>query len=265
MGWETALDRLLMQQIHLAEKDETKRSAVERQLRDYGEVAGGRPGQSFLFGYASGLLGLDLESLGGDERSRRWHLFGRVRAFDRRGDRERIAQTLEDPQLLLDLLGDPMVAGNALPLVVRSLFWSGDLKLAVRAIQYLAAEPDSGELETIVDAAVTDLLGRLETRIDTDDQESTASILGKILSMSGFERLPDDVQARYHRALAERLLEASEWQMAIETAEKAYAIKLKEPFDAMREWFYMPAPGQPKVPPPKEQVIVAMMEEVVEE
>jgi tetratricopeptide (TPR) repeat protein len=229
MGWETALDRLLMQQIHLAEKDQSKTDAVRRQLLDYGEIAGGRPGQSFLFGYAGALLGIELPSSSEEVRSRRWRLFGTVRAYDRKGDREKIAATLEDPQLLLDLLGDPMVAGNALPLVVRSLFWSGDIKLAVRAIQYLAAEPDSSELETIVDAAVTDLLSRLETRIDTDDQESTASILGKILGMSGFERLPVDVQARYHRALAERLLEASEWEMAITTAEKAQQLATGHP------------------------------------
>ncbi|MFT4512286.1 MAG: hypothetical protein ACI91B_000975, partial [Planctomycetota bacterium] len=189
MGWETALDRLLMQQIHIAEKDKTKTEQVQRQLLDYGEVAAGRPGMSFLLGYASALLNIELPVVCTEERSRRWRLFGKVRAYDRRGDRERIAATLEDPQMLLDLLGDPMVAGNALPMVVRSLFWSGDIKLAVRAIQYLAAEPDSSELETIVDAAVTDLLTRLETRVDADDQESTASILGKILGMSGFDRL----------------------------------------------------------------------------
>lgn len=221
MGWETALDRLLMQQVHSAEKDNTKTKQVRLQLLDYGEIAAGRPGQAFLFGYASALLEMELPVACEQERSRRWRLFGQVRAYDRKGDRERIASTLEDPQMLLDLLGDPMVAGNVLPLVVRSLFWSGDLKLAVRAIQYLAAEPGSTELETIVDAAVTDLLSQLETRVDSDDQESTASILGKILGMAGFDRLPMDVQARYNRALAERLLEASEWQLAIETADKA--------------------------------------------
>ncbi len=221
MGWETALDRLLMQQIHLAEKDQSKAEAVHQQLQQYGLLAAGSPGQSFLFGYAGALLGVELPADTEDPRSRRWRLFGEVRAYDRKGEREKIAATLEDPQLLLDLLGDPLVAGNALPLVVRSLFWSGDIKLAVRAIQYLAAEPDSSGLDNIVDAAVTDLLGRLESRVDADDQESTASILGKILGMPGFDRLPRDVQARYHRALAERLLEASEWEMAIEAAEKA--------------------------------------------
>ena len=39
MGWETALDRLLLQQIHHAEKDAAKASAVQRQLLDYGEYS----------------------------------------------------------------------------------------------------------------------------------------------------------------------------------------------------------------------------------
>lgn len=220
MGFETALDRLLLQQVHLAEKGETK-ADVRQQLVDYWQCAGARPGACFLLGYARTLLGIELPAIGPEPQARRWHLFGVVRAHDRKGEREKIASVLEDPQCLLDLLGDPQVAGNVLPLVVRSLFWSGDLKLAVRAIQYLAAEPGSGELDVIVDAAVTDLLGRLETRLDTDDQESTASILAKVLGMAGFERLPPDVQSRYHRALAERLLAASEWTLAIAEAEKA--------------------------------------------
>ena len=228
MGFETALDRLLLQQVHLAEKGETK-ADVRQQLVDYWQCASARPGACFLLGYARTLLGIELPAIGVEPQARRWHLFGVVRAHDRKGEREKIASVLEDPQCLLDLLGDPQVAGNVLPLVVRSLFWSGDLKLAVRAIQYLAAEPGSGELDVIVDAAVTDLLGRLETRLDTDDQESTASILAKVLGMAGFERLPPDVQSRYHRALAERLLAASEWPLAIAEAEKAERLAAGHP------------------------------------
>ena len=220
MGWETALDRLLLQQVHSAHKGEAKVD-TQRALLDYWECAGPRPGPCFLLGYARTLLGLELPAVPVEPSSRRWHLFGVVRAYDRRGEREQIAAVVQDPQQLLELLTDPAIAANVLPIVVRSLFWSGDLKLAVRAIQYLAAEPGAGELDIIVDAAVTDLLARLETRVDSDDQESTASILGKILGMAGFERLPVDVRSRYHRALAERLLAASEWQMAIAAAERA--------------------------------------------
>ena len=48
MGWETALDRLLMQQVHLAEKDTTKTEQVHKQLLDYGEIGGGSPTPSLL-------------------------------------------------------------------------------------------------------------------------------------------------------------------------------------------------------------------------
>lgn len=229
MGWETALDRLLLQQIHLAEKGEQRTEIVRQQVAEYRALPAHGPGASFLCGYARTLLGVDLPGSPADGAGRRWELFGVLRAHDRKGDRERIAQVLQDPQVLLDLLSDSAVAGNVLPLVVRSLFWSGDLKLAVRAIQYLAAEPAAAELESIVDAAVTDLLGRLETRVDSDDQESTASILGKILDMAGFERLPTDVRAGYHRALAERLLAASEWQMAVASAERAAHLAANHP------------------------------------
>jgi hypothetical protein len=221
MAWETALDRLLLQQVHSAEKGEQKPETVRQQVLDYWQVAAAQKGAPFLIGYAEALLGVEFPAPATDPNQRRWSLFGRLRAFDRRGERDRIAETLQDPQTLLDLLTDATVAGHVLPLVVRSLFWSGDLKLAVRAIQYLAAEPGAGDLEPIVDAALTDLLGRLETRVDTDDQESTAAILGKILAMAGFDRLPADVQAGYHRALAERLLAASEWQLALEAAQRA--------------------------------------------
>ena len=221
MGHDSALDRLLLQQVHLAEKGETKPETVRQQLTDYAQCAAGRAGVAFLLGYSRTLLGIDVPAPAADPASRRWALFGTVRAHDRKGQRDQIATLIGDPNLLLDLLTDPAVAGQALPLVVRSLFWSGDLKLAVRAIQYLAAESGTGELDTIVDAAVTDLLGRLESRVDTDDQESTAAILSKILGMAGFDRLPADVQSRYHRALAERLLAASFWKLAIEAAEHA--------------------------------------------
>ena len=229
MGWESALDRLLLQQVHLAEKDPERVPALTALLQDYGDVAAGRRGQSFLNGYAEVLLGTPAPAGALDLKARRWRLFGAIRAYDRLGDREKIAAVVSDPQLLLELLGDPLVAASALPLVVRSLFWSGDLELAVRAIQYLAAAPGGGALESIVDAAVTDLLARLEARTDSDDQESTAAILGKILGMAGFDRLPTDVQANYHRALAERLLAASEWELAVDAAETAGRLAADHP------------------------------------
>jgi tetratricopeptide (TPR) repeat protein len=229
MAWESALDRLLMQQVHLAEKGDQKAETVRHQVADLWQLAGTRPGSAFLLGYARTLLGVDLPELGPEAPLHRWFLFGRLRAHDRRGERNWIADALKDPRVLLDLLADPSVAGQVLPLVVRTLFWCDDLKLAVRAIQYLASESGGGDLDLVVDAAVTDLLSRLENRVDSDDQESTASILANVLGMAGFERLPPDVRARYHKALAERLLAASEWDAAIASAERAERLAAGHP------------------------------------
>lgn len=224
MAWETALDRLVLQQIHLAEQGEVRPEQVRQQIADLWQLGGPRPASAFHLGYAKVLLGLDLPEPKQDNSLRRWHLFGRLRAHDRRGERAWIAELLQDPQTMVDLLSDPTVAGQVLPLAVRTLFWCGDLKLALRAIEYLSAESASAELELIVDAAITDLLARLEGRVDAEDQESTASILGQVMRVAGFDRLPTDVRARYHKELAQRLLASSEWQAAGEQAAKAVAL-----------------------------------------
>ena len=43
----------------------------------------------------------------------------------------------------------------------------------------------------------------------TDEQ------LARAIGMTGFERLPADVRARYHKTLAERLLGSSDWAGAL--------------------------------------------------
>ncbi len=228
MGFETAIDRLVLQQIHLAEKGEAKAEAVRQQILDLWRLSGPRAAGAFQMGYSKVLLGIDWP-IAVDGSLRRWALFGKLRAHDRRGERSWIADLLQDPQSLVDLLAEPELAAQVLPLTVRTLFWCGDLKLAVRAIEYLAAESSAPELCIVVDAAVADLLSRLESREDSEDEESTASVLARVMRIPGFDRLPDDVRARYHKALATRFLTASEWALANEHAAKAAQLASDSP------------------------------------
>jgi tetratricopeptide (TPR) repeat protein len=229
MALDTALDRLLQQQIQLASKGEVKTEQVREQVLDLWQLGGPRPAGAYVLGYAKMLLSIDIPDPPADAALRRWHLFGRLRAHDRKGERTWVAELLQDPQTLVDLLSDPEVAAQVLPLAVRTLFWCGDLKQALRAVQYLAAERSSPDIDLVVDAAITDLLTRLESRVDADDQESTASILHKVLDVAGFDRLPADVRARYHKALAERLLAGSEWKAADQHAGAAVALAQAQP------------------------------------
>lgn len=216
MAWETALDRLLVQQVHLAEKGEQKPAEVRQQILDLHAIAPDREETAFAQGYARALLGVDMPEPNPTQGARRWYTYGRLRGHDRRGERNWVADMLHDPAAIMDLLQEPRIAAQCLPLVMRTLFWCGDVGLAVKAIEYLAHAGGDTETEVLTDAALTDLLTRLERRIEREGEESTTSILQRCIRMPHFERLPSDVRARYHKALGESLLVASDFDDALD-------------------------------------------------
>jgi tetratricopeptide (TPR) repeat protein len=216
MAWETALDRLVNRQIHLAERGEARPEDVRAAVLDLHGLAPERAETAFHLGYARALLGLDLpEPPASDRDARRFYAFGRLRGHERRGERNWVADLLTDPVTVMELLADPRIAGQCLPLAMRTLFWSGDLHLAVQAIDYLStAATDSAESATLVDAAMADLLTRLERRLDPDEAESTLSVLHKCVGLTCFASLPPVVQAGYRYELGRRLLAISEFDEA---------------------------------------------------
>ncbi len=220
MGFLNSLDRLVIQQIHLAEKGEAQPDSIRRLLADLAQLGGARPATAYAEGYAKALLGIECSGKDQDDL-RRWRLYGALVAHDRRGERSWIADLLTDSQVLADLLHDATLAALVLPLCVRTLFFCGDLRLALRAIGYLSAQQTTPESALVVDAALADLLPRLQARQEAQDDESTASLLRQAMDIAAFGRLPQEVQARYHKALAERLLGASEWQAAGQEAQTA--------------------------------------------
>lgn len=223
MAWETALDRFVIQQIHLAERGEARTEDVREAIRVLHGLASGRPETAFHLGYARALLGVDFpEPQPQDQAARRFYAFGRLRGHERRGERNWVADLLTDPAMITELLGDPRIASQCLPVAMRTLFWSGELDLAVQAIDYLStASTDAEERDVLVDAAMADLLTRLERRDDPDQAESTLSVLHKCVGLACFEQLPEDVRAGYQHELGRRLLAISEFDEALPLFEAA--------------------------------------------
>lgn len=223
MAWETALDRLVTRQIHLAERGEVRAEDVRDAVLDLHKLAPDRPETAFHLGHARALLGLDLpEPNGHDRAAHRFYVFGRLRGHERRGERNWVADLLTDPATVMDLLGDPRIASQCLPLAMRTLFWSGDLDLAVQAIDYLSGPGGVTEdRDVLVDAAMADLLTRLERRDDPDQAESTLSVLQKCVGLPCFAGLPDEVRAGYGHELGRRLLAISEFDEALRLFETA--------------------------------------------
>ncbi len=224
MAWENALDRLLIRQIHLAEAGEVRVEDVRLQIGDLWQVNSRRPESAFLLGYARSLLGVELPIPESSSADQRWYTFGRLRGHDRRGERHWVADLMNDQQQTMELLSDPRIASQCLPMVMRTLFWSGNLDMAVKALAYLSGSNSSSETDFLVDAALSDLISRLERRVDRGDEESTLSILQKCVFLKSFSRLPTDIQARYLRALGQRLLAISEFKEALVQFEMARVV-----------------------------------------
>jgi hypothetical protein len=233
MAWNSALDRLLLQQVHLAEQGKARPRDVEQQIRDLQTLDPNRGESSFHLGYAQVLLGIDPPRPlpGGD--AARWYLFGRLRGHERRGEAQRVADLLHDDRALLEVLGEPQIAGQCVPLVMRSLFWAGKLALAVRAVEYLAAGDGDAQSAALVDASLTDLLARFEQREGRAD-ESIVLLLERCLSLPAFGRLADDVRARYRVALARERLIASDFTQAGEQLQQALQLAARAPLVASR-------------------------------
>lgn len=215
MAWEIALDRLILQQVHQAEKGAVRPEDVRQQILDLQRIDPTRAETAFHLGYARALLGQDMPEPAGDAAVRRWYLFGRLRGHDRSGEQNWVADLLNDPTTLMDLLNDPRIAAQCLPVVMRTLFWCGDLMSAVQALEYLATRAGDPQRDLLVDAALTDLLSRLEVREDKENEEPTGAILEKCVHLDSFGRLPADIRARYHRALGARQLAASDFDQAL--------------------------------------------------
>ncbi len=223
MAWENALDRLLLKQIHLAEKGELKAVEVQEQILDAWNMNPARPQTAFHLGYARALLGADLPQPRAGGAANRWYTFGRLRGHDRCGERTWVADLIKDQAALMELLRDPEIARACMPLVMRSLFWCGDLHTAVSCIGYLAPSGKEADTDLFVDAALTDLLARLEAQARDSGAEFTGDILLRVIQLDLFDTLPADVRCRYYRAYGCYLLKVGEFDAAAAQLERAAA------------------------------------------
>lgn len=221
MAWENSVDRLILAQVHLAEKGELRLPQVRSLLQDLQNLGAERVQTAYHWGYAKTLLGLEGEVPKAGSVAARWYLFGKLRGHDRRGERNWVAELIQDPGQLMDLLSEPEIAASCLPVVMRCLFGSGDLELAVRAIEYLASTMDGDNAELLVDASLSDLLSRIEGTLRQHRCDSCGEVLRRCMALPAFENLPSDVRARYHRALGQYHLQCGEFDSAIKDFDQA--------------------------------------------
>ncbi|HHI81292.1 MAG TPA: hypothetical protein ENK02_15110 [Planctomycetes bacterium] len=239
MAWENAIDRLILQQIHLADEGKLGDSDVRKICLDLCTIAPGRPENWFHCGYGRTLLGLNLpDPKPTDKGGRRWFAFGRLRGHMRRCEAGWVSELAEDPALLVDLLVEPQIAAQVLPSLMQNYFHEGDLEKAVWVLELLETQGLSsvtgnqeGEIEhsILVDAGLIDLLARIERGVLRPEAEGALRrALKRSMRMSAFSHLDSGDQARFYRALGDSYLLTGEWEDAKKALNAAKELVGKE-------------------------------------
>ncbi|MCA8971280.1 MAG: hypothetical protein KDC95_15925 [Planctomycetes bacterium] len=225
MAWESALDRLITRQIHLAEDGKLADGEVRRLVADYAALASQRPETQYHCGYARTLLGLDFE-VPKTAEGRRWFEFGRLKGHLRRDEASFFDDILASDALLLELLSTPAIAAQLLPTLVRRWFADGEFERAVRSLELIDASQDqSSEARMLVDAALLDLLARVEKgTIPIDREGSLRRALHRAMTLQPYQDLGPCERARFERALGASHLVTCEWDEADERLENAIAL-----------------------------------------
>lgn len=214
MAWESALDRLILRQIHLAEDGKLADKEVRRLVLEYRDLAESRPQTSYHCGYARTLLGVDLPAPKTTD-ARRWFEFGRLKGHLRRDETSFFDEGVENDATLLDLLSEPAIAAQLLPTLVRRWFGLGDFERAVQALELIAASGEQEEVRILVDAALLDLLARIERgSVAIECEGSLRRALRRAMQLDCYGSLGALDRARFERAIGASHLATGEWDDA---------------------------------------------------
>lgn len=222
MAWESALDRLVLRQIHLAEEGKLSDPELRRLVAEYASLASARPQVQFHCGYARTLLGLDFAAPK-SANERRWFEFGRLKGHLRRDETSFFDDVASNDALLLDLLAIPAIAAQLLPTLIRRWFAAGDFERAVRSLELIdASEEQTSEAHMLVDAALLDLLARIEKNsIPIESEGSLRRALRRAMTLNSYPSLGPLERGRFERAIGQSHLATCEWEEAEQRFESA--------------------------------------------
>ncbi|MFQ5504680.1 MAG: hypothetical protein ACE5F1_07790, partial [Planctomycetota bacterium] len=166
---------------------------------------------------------------------RRWFVFGRLKGHLRRGDTTGISELSENEGLLVDLIADPAITAQILPYLMGNYFHEGNFEKAVWVLRLMEARlgvadgtVHDQELLILIDAALSDLLARVERGKITPEQEgSLRRALRRAMEIDRFDNLSQQEKARFHRALGASHLSTGDWEEARQSLEEARGLTRK--------------------------------------
>jgi uncharacterized protein (UPF0548 family) len=229
MAWETALDRLVLREIHRAESGDVRDEEAKRVVEDLVLMTKGRAQSWFHAAYARTLLGIEVIAPGTDapNGAGRWYAFGRLKGHLRRGEETWLRDVDQDPGLLAELLADTSIAAQILPRLVRAWLADGAFERVVSILQHLegSGDDESSHPRILVEAALHDLMTRIEQHeTPAEEQGALRRALERLHGLDAFRDLPGNEQARLYRAMAKSYLSTGEWAESEDALERAISL-----------------------------------------
>jgi tetratricopeptide (TPR) repeat protein len=236
MAWETPLDRVVLKEIDLSGYSPVRQHEAGTMVQALVRLNPSRPESYFALGYANGSHGIALEAYKPEELQGAeavWFKFGQTL-----GKLRHPKEGEEKPDIRA-LLSEPIVAKEILPILLRQSLGNGDLEEAVNTLEAVLANgaPD-GETAELLRGTLSEVLRRAERPGENFDPTAVQSLLQRCMGLQGFDSLPPEIRAPFHRALGklkqhlEQFSEASDhFKKALEVAGEGHTLASVLHFD----------------------------------
>ena len=199
MAWETPLDRAVLKEIDLSGFSPPRQHDAANMALALVRLNPARAESYFAIGYANGSHGIVLdaykpEELQGPEAA--WFRFGQTL-----GKLRHPKEGEEKPDVRA-LLSEPVIAREILPILLRQSLGSGSLEEAVNTLEAVLANgaPD-GETAELLRSTLSEVLRRAERPGENFQPDAVQGLLQRCMGLPGFDGLPPEIRAPFHRAL----------------------------------------------------------------
>ena len=199
MAWETPIDRGVLREIDVSGGSPQRQQETGEMVLALLRLNPTRSESYFTLGYADGSHGIKLEAYKPEElqgADAAWFKFGHTLG------RMRHPKEGEEKPDVKALLGEPTIAKEILPLLLKQSLATGNLEEAVNTLESVLASgaPDRDTAE-LLRGTLSEVLRRAERPGEHLEPDAVLNLLQRCMALKGFDDLPPEIRAPFHRAL----------------------------------------------------------------
>ncbi len=199
MAWESPLDRGVLKEIDVSTGSPLRQQESADMVLALLRLNPRRSESYFALGYLDASHGTKLDAYKSEELTGPdavWFKFGHALG------RMRNAKEGEEKPDIKALLGEPLIAKEILPLLLKQSLATGNLEEAVNTLEAVLSSgaPDKDTAE-LLRGTLSEVLRRAERPGEHLEPDAVLNLLQRCMGLPGFDDLPPEIRAPFYRAL----------------------------------------------------------------